>query len=105
MDKKAVIAASTLFLSACQSTGGGVTVPSEVGEIQSTTVQICKFVPTVQTVLNLLALAQPGLSGVGQIASAICASVAKEPSGVARAPAPIPAPQIGGVNIQGYFVR
>jgi len=95
-----VIGAS-LSISSCAN---GVIDQSKIDQVQTIAVAVCGFLPTVETVANLIA---PGISVVPSVvAQAICDAV--RPGGMASARPRGTAPQaayVGKVKIEGQFVR
>ena len=74
-----------------------------IAEIQQDAVLACSFLPTVNTVANILAAGVPGLSVASSVAQAICSSVtAATTAGALRANA---APTVAGVVIHGRFTN
>lgn len=83
----------------------GCTDP-RIDEIRAKAVEICGFAPTLTTVSQILA--NPGLSGAAEIASAICNAVtASKPQGLYgdMYPKETNCPQVNGVCIEGDFVE
>lgn len=80
-----------LSLAAC-SPQQGATI---VDQVQTTTASVCAFVPTANTILNLLQVTGPAVTA-GQIAEIVCAAVAKQ--GATKW-------NYHGVVIDGRFVR
>lgn len=113
--------ASALALAGCASQPGGpITVPNINGtsltapggvtdaikQVQTTAQQICSFVPTAQTVANVLAVfGVPGVDTATSIANQICSAVGK--AGARRGVHTIPVLARGGkrVMIYGAHVR
>ena len=89
----------------CASPGGSSPFTQEnvdkvVAQVQSVTTATCKFVPTAQTVANILdALGVKGASAVTDVAAQICSAVTKV--GARRGQVP----KIRGVVVRGKFVR
>lgn len=109
----AALAASSIALGGCATTGGlaPTDITSFVAQVQATTSAVCSFVPTAETVASIIStLGGPaGAAIVGTangIASAICAAVAPAAPGKAssrlRAAGP---PTVAGVVIHGKFLR
>lgn len=78
--------------------------PATITAIQQAAIQVCGFVPTVETILGIVT---GGMSVIpATIANAICAAVT--PTGVATgrvgASAP-PSAKVGSTPVQGVFVR
>lgn len=113
---------SALALGGCASTPGApVTVPNITGtsltapggvtdaisQVQTTARQICSFVPTAQTVANVLSMfGVPGVDTATSIANQICAAVGR--AGVSRRgvrATPVLAKGGKRVVIHGSFVR
>lgn len=84
-------------LAACQTTDKQASV---ITTAQQTAVAVCGFLPTVETVANILAAGNPLLATGSAIADAICAAV-KRPG---AAPNGTP-PTVAGVAVLGNRVR
>lgn len=115
----AALCAVGVLASACnKTTGGNAPVPPPttsagqqaaevIGKVQNTATKICGYVPTAQTVANILsALGVNSLSGLTDVAAQICSVVErskpKAAHPLARKAAP---PSVAGVPIRGHFVR
>lgn len=101
----AAATSSMLLLAGCAhnpdgSVNPGASIGNVIAETQSIATQICRFVPTAQTVANILSAGNPALQTAGSIASAICNAVSAT---TARRGAV--APNVAGVRIAGHFVR
>ena len=87
-------------------------VDETVAQVQALTVQICSFLPTVQTVTDIIAAASPAVKGANAIAKAICDAVTANPAAVQPAlfiaeeetTPDKPCPEVNGVCIKGEFV-
>lgn len=95
------VAATAISVSGCQN---GVINQSNIDQVQTIAVAVCGFLPTVETVANLIA---PGIAVIpSQVAQAICDAV--RPGGMSVQRPRGTAPQIayvGKVQIKGEFVR
>lgn len=99
-------------LAACNSTDATTLIT----EVQAAAVQDfpqgCAFLPTAETVANIIAKGNSTLSTIGQIASAICAAVTASgaspanPIALLAGPAPptVTQPTVLGVEIHGRFM-
>lgn len=74
--------------------------PEVVNKIQTETRRICKFVPTVVTIANLLKVTSFGQ--IFSIASDICAAVVVNPQADGPGKA---GPRLRGVELKGKFVN
>lgn len=107
-----VAAALSLALAACATTApstspaptiGGADPAAIVAQVQAATTTACKFLPTAQTVLNLVS-AFTDVSALGPVAAmaqAICNAVASPTARLARRGPP----RVRGVAVKGKFVR
>jgi len=109
------VLAASLALAGCvtNGTGSGTATPTPttsagqqaaaiIGKVQSTTAQICKFVPTAQTVANILAsLGVSSASQLTDVATQICSAVG--PAGSLKARRGVPT--VAGVPVRGTRVR
>lgn len=94
---RGAVLATALLVAGCASIPRNDDVVQQVRDI---TVATCKFLPTVGTVLDILAGGQ--LSGPLAIAAAICQAVAPQ---AYAAPRRSTAPVVQGVKVRGRFVR
>jgi len=88
--------ALAITVGGCATTG---TPSSIVAEVQAIATQVCAYVPTAETVLNILGAGIPGLTNATAIADAICKAVTKPTArrGASR-------PTVAGVAVRGHFV-
>jgi hypothetical protein len=102
--KFAIAAAAAATLAACSS----VITPgtSQIDQVRQYAVTACGFLPTVETVANIIGTfsggAAPAITSVSQVADAICSAVLST-GGTKRSRAA--APRVNGVVVQGTFVR
>lgn len=96
-----------LSLAGCASTApdGTTTTPASqvtdvINKAQQVATQICGFVPTINTITNILSLGNPTLTTATSIAQAVCSAVTQRS---ARRNAP--RPNVQGVIVEGHFVR
>ena len=91
-----------LSLGGCATTGSNVNAIVE--QVRQVAVATCGFLPTVATVVDIIAAGNPLISGASAIASAICAAVNSIPPRTAgrRGGA---VPTVAGVVVHGRFVR
>jgi hypothetical protein len=94
----ALVLAAALVVSSCASLREPGGLDALIKQVQSITQQACAFIPTAQTVANILAAGQ--LNGAFVIANAICAAVVAPPDATRRR-----APMVSGVPVNGSFVR
>lgn len=99
---KKLLLVACLALAGCNTTGDSAQVAATIAQVQSTTRQICSFVPTARTVFSILsAFGVPGVSIAGDVATQICNAVTTAPladGGPRQA-------KVNGVVIRGRFVR
>lgn len=95
----ACVVAVAALLGACTSQGGFTAIT--IASVQQAAVNSCKFLPTAETVTNIIAAGVPGLSTAALVADAICAAVVPS-SAMAAAPG---GPSVGGVAIKGAFTK
>lgn len=78
--------------------------PIEIARV--TTVQLCGFLPTVDTVTKILAVGNPSLNTGISVAYAICAAVSHFKAKQAFVgTTPDAAPQVDGVMVEGEWVK
>lgn len=73
-----------------------------IAQVQAQTAQACAFVPTAQTIVDIFQSNNAALQNAAQIAAAICASVAPH---AASETVRGKAVTVGGMAVDGYFVR
>lgn len=88
------LAATLLFGTGCTTdpnTGRPVPIPIEqlVAQAQQVAQQICAFLPTANTVIEIINLGVPGLGTASAIANAICSAVPPPTVREARRAAPV----------------
>lgn len=93
-------AASSLALAGCTTTDPITGETSPIDSVQSATAAACQFLPTAETVADILVTGDPRLDTASAVARAICAALAPQaPAGVATLfSAP---PTVNGVAIRG----
>jgi len=97
-----LIAACAVPLAACQTTAGGGS-SSLIDEIQAAAVTACAYLPTVETVANILSQ-NPAVSTASAVADAICKVV--KPSTALSARLKTEAPiNLFGIKVTGEFVK
>lgn len=93
-------AASSLALAGCTTTDPVTGEPTQIESVQSAATAGCQFLPTAETVADIVATGDPRLTTASAIARAICAALAPAaPTGIAtlfKAP-----PTVNGVVIRG----
>ena len=82
--------------------GWFVSPDERIKTVQEATVNVCRFLPTASTVLNLLSLSNPAMLTAEAIAYAICRALRKQPAALFGSGKP--KPMIEGVVIEGDFV-
>ena len=100
--------AAALMLAGCGQTTPSVdseALSVVVGKIQKTAVEICKFLPTDETVVKIITASAPGETAY-TIAEAICKAVmAADTEGApSNAAGRAQCPMTAGVCIEGQFV-
>src|SRR5262249_3888882 len=106
-----IVPLTCLSLLGCATTGNNVPISQNpvVQQVQAITEFACKFVPTADTVINIIAQGVPSLGAAEAIADAICAAVVPvKTSGVTKiaftAEKP-KKPSVAGVPVRGRFVK
>ena len=101
MKKLVISAAFALTLASCATTPTN----SNIAQIQQAAVNICKFLPTAQTVAGILiSSSSMVLATANAVASAICSAVTTNP--LADGPgAKNYKPHVNGVPVKGKFVK
>lgn len=99
-----VFVAAGLILGGCASTGDRPSFENIVSQTQNIAVRVCSFLPTANTILEILSVGSPALSTASAIANAICAAVVTESRQVRRGTSPKVA-TVGGVVVRGKFVK
>lgn len=93
-------AASSLALAGCTTTDPVTGETIQIESVQSAATAGCQFLPTAETVADIIASGDPRLTTASAIARAICAALAPAaPAGIAtlfKAP-----PTVNGVVIRG----
>lgn len=103
----AMAAACAFALGGCATNGAGPSAPSldpaVIAQVQQTASTVCGFLPTVETVAQIIASftsAGPVVGVVSQAANGICAAVTAKGVRLGQK-----APKYRGVAIRGQFVR
>jgi hypothetical protein len=91
-----------LLLGGCTTTGTSTSTADIIAQVRQTTVAVCGFLPTIDTVAQILAAGNPSVMIAGTIANAICAAVTATTPPARRRGA---VPTVSGVVIHGRFVR
>ncbi len=100
--------ALSIALGSCGTTGTSTTatINSIVTQVQAIAVQVCGFLPTASTVINIVSGSNAIAATAESVAQSICAAVSAVPKlggrlrGTARAPI-----MVNGVVIHGRWVR
>ncbi len=102
---KRIIALAVAFgLAGCASTPSSLPTQGGIKDIQNAAVQICRFVPTAQTVANILLSSNMTVATVLGIATSICNAVTINP--LADGPgAKNYRPHVNGVPVRGTFIK
>jgi hypothetical protein len=79
----------------------------DVEDIRLATVRLCGFMPTVATVVNILALGRPTMLAATGVATAICVALTRKKQEQASGVATLvdTPPMIEGVVIEGEWVK
>jgi hypothetical protein len=79
----------------------------DVEEIRLATARLCGFLPTVATVVNILALGRPTMLAATGVATAICVAITKKKQEQATGVAALldTPPMIEGIVIEGEWVK
>ena len=101
--KYVVIGVTALALSAC-SAQQQQNLPAIISQAQQATHQACAFIPTAETVANILAAGNVAVKTGSEIATAICAALAPHTLGVMAVVQKTPA-KVGNVEIHGWSTK
>ena len=83
-------------LSGCESFKSG---KFSIADAQAAAVKVCSFLPTANTVANIIAAGSPALNTASAIGDAICAAIApKAGAGAGK-------PTVAGVVVEGQRVN
>lgn len=90
-----------VFAAACTTTTSDPVTgePTQIEAVQSAATAACQFLPTAETVADIIASGDPRLPTASAMARAICAALVPAPSGIRTLVAPVPA--VNGVVIRG----
>lgn len=108
MRKLLIAAALSCGLAGCATTSGTPSI--DVGQVQQAAIAACGFLPTVETVVGIIATfatggaAAPVVATAEGVAEAICSAVVPK-AAARRGGAPAAPPAVNGVVIHGQFVR
>lgn len=91
-----VIPVLVVGLSGCEALKGG---KFSIADAQAAAVKACSFLPTANTVANIIAAGSPALNTASAIGDAICAAIAPK-AGVGAGK-----PTVVGVPIEGQRVN
>lgn len=94
-----------LVLGGCPSITTNPTPQLNIQSVQSIAVAACAFLPTADTVANLIAANVPALNTAEAIAAAICAAVVPKAGAPRLSVPPSAAPTVDGVVIYGGFTN
>ena len=96
-------AAASLALAGCTTTDPATGETTKVTDVQSAARATCRFLPTAETVADLLEVDDSRFTTASAIAAAICAALNPQtPAGVMTLFKA--APTVGGVVIRGQYV-
>jgi predicted small secreted protein len=106
--KRTILAAAvagSLALGGCATTGGTpINVQSFIEQVQAAASVACGFLPTAETVAQIIATGNPIVTTAGDVANAICKAVTVPPSTPPAVAARLRAagpPTVAGVVIHG----
>ncbi|WP_421925462.1 hypothetical protein [Neoaquamicrobium sediminum] len=95
--------AAALVLSACTTTDPATGETIVITDVQSGAKAACRFLPTAETVADIIATDDPRLATASAIARAICAALNPQtPAGIMTLYKA--APTLNGVVLRGEFV-
>jgi hypothetical protein len=94
--------AASLLLGGCATSGTGPSTADIIAQVRQAAVATCGFLPTIDTVAQILAAGNPTVIIAGTVANAICAAVTATPMQARRRGA---VATVNGVVIHGRFVR
>ncbi len=104
MKRTLIMAGLAASLAGCASVPGSLPTQGGIKDIQNAAAQICRFVPTAQTVANILLSGNMTVSTVLGIATSICNAVTINP--LADGPgAKNYKPHVNGVLVRGTFIK
>lgn len=83
MRKLLLLAAASMSLGLSECTG--VNTPINPGDVQKYAQAFCSFLPTIQTITNIINLGGPIVGGAEAIAKAICDNLPKPPANATAA--------------------
>lgn len=96
MRKLLLAAILVVGLSGCQYLQGG---KFSIADAQAAAVKVCSFLPTANTVANIIATGSPALNTASAIGDAICAAIAP------KAGTDAGKPTVAGVPVEGQRVN
>jgi hypothetical protein len=99
----ALIAALALSLTGCSLFEGEGSLESRVKDIQKYTVELCKYLPTAQSVTAIVTASNPAVTGGFAIAQAICVAVSRQASTATLYKDTCP--RVNGVCVEGVHVE
>lgn len=89
-----------MFAAGCTTTTVPVPgEPTQIESVQSAAKAACAFLPTAETVADIIASGDPRLTSAAAVARAICAALVPLPNGIRTLVAPVPT--VNGVVIRG----
>ncbi len=92
--------AASLLLGGCATTG--TDTKSLIEQVRQAAVSVCGFLPTVDTVAQIILAANPAYMTASAIANGICAAVATIPPQLSAKRRGVPV--VAGVVVHGRFV-
>jgi hypothetical protein len=98
-----IAAALALALTGCSLFEGEGSLENRVKEIQGYTVELCKYLPTAQSVTAIVTASNPAVSGGFAIAQAICVAVTRQASSATLYKDHCP--MVNGVCVEGVHVE
>lgn len=107
MRKLILAAAIGLTLAGCETTMTAEKIATAIAQIRAATVAACGFLPTVDTVANIVAADNSSVQRASQVANAICQAVSPLNAAAAdrRIAQTVTKPTVNGVVIKGKWVK
>ena len=108
--------AIALFVAGCGPTTPTIdeaAIDAVVAQVKGHTIEICQYLPTNETVVNIITASSPVIEGAYNIAKAICDAVTADTGslmdpaqmGTSRAGDKTTCPMVNGVCIEGQWIN
>jgi hypothetical protein len=98
-----LVATLALSLTGCSLFEGEGSLENRVKEIQGYTVELCKYLPTAQSVTAIVTASNPAVSGGFAVAQAICVAVTRQASKATLYKDSCP--KVNGVCVEGDYIE